>query len=82
MQYLPGAVLISTGFAIYLVVSPPVTTAPLGAVVVVVAVQAAAAIGYNCQTIAAAGAAQISTVAATAAVGAARVSAASSPAAA
>jgi hypothetical protein len=73
VQYLPGAVLFSTGFGIYLVVrpgvvAPPVTTAPLGAVVVVVADQVAAANGSNCQSIAA--------------VGAAPVPAASSPAAA
>ena len=56
MQCLPGAVLLSTGFCIYLVVepgvvAPPVTTAPLG--------QVAAAKGSNCQSIAAAGAAPV-----------------------
>ena len=93
MQCLPGAVLLSTGFCIYLVVepgvvAPPVTTAPLGAVVVV-ADQVAAAKGSNCQSIAAAGVVHILTAAAKgsncqsiAAAGAAPVPAASSPAAA
>ena len=68
MQCLPGAVLFSTGFGIYLVlepgvVAPPVMTAPLGAVVVV-ADQVAVANGSNCQSIVAAGAVHMLTAAA------------------
>ena len=91
MQRLPGAVLLSTGFGICLVVEPDVvaprvTTAPLGAVVVVD--QVAASNGSSCQNIgaapvpaAASPAAAQSVYMSTAAVGAAYVPAASSPAA-